>query len=64
MSSRLIFGIAAFGGLLLGYDAGVVSGALLFLRSALILSATPRPSSRAPAIICPNPDFPSAQPRV
>src|SRR5215831_13271883 len=40
MSFYLIAGVAALGGLLFGYDTGVVSGALLFIRDAMSLSAT------------------------
>jgi hypothetical protein len=39
MSFYFIAGIAALGGLLFGY-AGVISGALLFIREALALSPT------------------------
>ena len=35
----VIAAIAAFGGLLFGYDTGVISGALLFLRKAFHLSS-------------------------
>ena len=40
MSFYLIAGVAALGGLLFGYDTGVISGALLFIREAMSLSAT------------------------
>src|SRR5262252_3044644 len=40
MSFYLIAGVAALGGLLFGYDTGVISGALLFIRDAMSLSAT------------------------
>jgi|GEM_PF-3954380 len=33
-------GIAALGGLLFGYDTGVVSGAILFIKTQFSLSAT------------------------
>ncbi len=40
MQFGLIVGIAALGGLLFGYDTGVISGALLFIREVFHLSAT------------------------
>ena len=36
----MIAGVAALGGLLFGYDTGVISGALLFIRQVMSLSAT------------------------
>ena len=36
----LIAGAAALGGLLFGYDTGVISGALLFVRQVMSLSPT------------------------
>ena len=39
----LISAVAALGGLLFGYDTGVISGALLFIRQVMSLS----PPSRA-----------------
>jgi sugar porter (SP) family MFS transporter len=36
----VIAGVAALGGLLFGYDTGVISGALLFIRQVMSLSAT------------------------
>ena len=40
MSFYLIAAVAAPGGLLFAYDTGVISGALLFIRKGLDLSAT------------------------
>ena len=40
MQFGLIVAIAALGGLLFGYDTGVISGALLFIRDVFHLSAT------------------------
>ena len=40
MSFPMIAAVAALGGLLFGYDTGVISGALLFIRNVLHLSTT------------------------
>jgi len=40
MTFYLIAAVAALGGLLFGYDTGVISGALLFIRQVMHLSAT------------------------
>lgn len=40
MKFYLISAVAALGGLLFGYDTGVISGALLFIRQVMSLSAT------------------------
>ena len=40
MSFQFIAGIAALGGLLFGYDTGVISGALLFIREVMHLPTT------------------------
>jgi MFS transporter, SP family, galactose:H+ symporter len=40
MTFYLIAGVAALGGLLFGYDTGVISGALLFIRQVMSLSTT------------------------
>jgi MFS transporter, SP family, galactose:H+ symporter len=40
MSFYFIAAVAALGGLLFGYDTGVISGALLFIRQVMSLSPT------------------------
>jgi SP family galactose:H+ symporter-like MFS transporter len=40
MNFYMIAGVAALGGLLFGYDTGVISGALLFIRQVMSLSPT------------------------
>ena len=40
MNFYMIAAVAALGGLLFGYDTGVISGALLFIRKVMSLSAT------------------------
>ena len=40
MGATMIAAVAALGGLLFGYDTGVISGALLFIKDAFQLSAT------------------------
>ncbi len=40
MSFYLIASVAALGGLLFGYDTGVISGALIFIRDVMALSTT------------------------
>ena len=40
MSFYVIAAVAALGGLLFGYDTGVISGALLFIRKVMDLSPT------------------------
>ena len=40
MTFYMIAGVAALGGLLFGYDTGVISGALLFIRQVMSLSPT------------------------